>query len=161
MIHRSCILIILNTYSTIISEMAIKFFDTFRRKVEKSMKAKKLLITCAFICSTIASVSFGALAYSGSIDYDTDQKVKLKSCYNSSNTTAVTLTANTRPDIGIGGAKVSVERTNGVVDAAKTFPYYVSVSNLTSSIPARSTRYVYIAPVTEEQRIVGGLTLNY
>lgn len=125
------------------------------------MKGKKIILTCAFACSAIASVSIGAFAYSGTLDYDTDHKVLMKSCYNSSHTTAVTLTANTRPDIGIGGAKVSVERSNGVVDAAKTFPYYVYVSNLTSNIPARSTRYVYIAPVTEDQRIVGGLTLNY
>ena len=113
------------------------------------------VMCCALLC-TVVSVK----ASSGSISYSTSSRAYLGELANNS-ANAKTLSVNTRPAAGNGGALVEITAHDGTLKAAKVFPYYSVTANLTVNFPAHGRRCIYVKPNTSGQHIQGSLSYSY
>lgn len=120
-------------------------------------KINKKILTFALLCA-VGSIT-SVIASASSVKYNTSSSMRLVSVGNDT-ASAYTLRVNTQPSSGRGGAYVSIKKSNGTVVTSKTFPFYTTVSDLTSSVPSGSIRRIYIKPATSGQTIIGTLYYN-
>ena len=122
------------------------------------MKSIKRLLLSAICLAVFSIVSVNV--YANSIPYNTSTSYHIITNMNGTEYD-MTVTANTRPTVGNGGAIISITKPGGIVVASKLFPYYVSAEDLVAPNPAGTTRSVYVAPNIDEQIIQGTVTYNF
>lgn len=118
-------------------------------KIRKKILAAAVLLM--LIC--ISSVS----AFASSVNYSTSEETKHAIIYNQTAANR-TLSVNTRPTEGNGGALVKLKKSNGG-SVQKVFPYYTSVDPLTMLTEAGAFVEIYIGPQSTGQTVTG--TLRY
>lgn len=117
------------------------------------IKKVSVFVIC---CTVVSMASVGA--YAASVAYNTSTYRYVASLANDT-ASAKTISANTRPSVGNGGAVINITKSDGTVKASKSFPYYVSVSALTANFPSSSVRRIQVGPQSSNQRIEG--TVSY
>ena len=122
------------------------------------MKSIKRLLMSVICIAVVSIVSLTVYAYSE--PYNTSTSYHIITRANASEYDN-TVTANTRPTVGNGGAVISIIKPGGTVVASKLFPYYATVDDLVASIPSGTTRSVYVAPNIEDQNIQGTVTYYF
>lgn len=119
---------------------------------------KKCIVACAAMCTIISATVFSVSASSPA--YDTTSLKKMGERTSPANWN-YTVHTNTRPNVGVGGAYVTVRTVSGTIVNAKTFPYYTNVSDLETTIPAGGYKHLYyIEPSVSGQRICGSLYIS-
>ncbi len=121
-------------------------------------KSKKRLAVVALACALMGTSSIIASAYSAS--YSVSSSNYLVSVTNDT-ANSKTLSCNTRPSSGTGGAHVKITKSDGTVVASKDFPFYVSTTDLTASVPSGNVRRIYVGPATSGQTVTGTLYYEF
>ncbi|MGN0428538.1 MAG: hypothetical protein ACI4E2_00540 [Acetatifactor sp.] len=121
------------------------------------MNLKKSLLTLFCIAAIVCTTTLGSMAIS--IAYNTDT-MKCVAEVTNVDSSAVTLSLNTNPTSGQYGVRVNVTTTSGAVVASRDFPFYTSIPSLTTTIPSKETREVWVGPVSAGQRVSGNLAYS-
>ncbi len=117
---------------------------------------KKVSVFAA-CCAVLSMISVYACA--ASLPYNTSSYKNLADIDNHL-ASKKTISANTRPTVGTGGAVINITKTTGKVTASKLFPYHVSVGDLTANLPASTIRRIQVGPHSTNQRIEGSVTYS-
>ena len=123
--------------------------------MRKCMKKMSLVLCCCMVLGMLCA--FSVKAASTDFPYDTTSKIKLLEIRNDASR-SITLSVNTRPTAGVGGAKVTFEKPDGTVVASQTFPFQAPIPDYSVTVPSGERWYMYIQPGTPGQRIAGVLT---
>ena len=109
---------------------------------------------CALLCTAAFSASASYTNYDTTVNKEMGTRVSPMN-WN------YTVHTNTRPNVGVGGAYVTVRTLSGTILYGKTFPYYTNVSDLVTTIPAGGyTHKYFIEPNVTDQRICGSLYIS-
>ncbi|MCM1326161.1 MAG: hypothetical protein NC094_02480 [Bacteroidales bacterium] len=127
--------------------------------MSKCMKKMSLILCCCMVLSMLCT--FSVKAASADFSYDTTSKTNIVAIYNNYNPSGVTVSVNTRPTAGVGGAKVTFETASGTIVASQKFPFQVSIPDYSVTVPFGEIWYIYIQPGVSDQRIAGVLTCSY
>lgn len=121
-------------------------------------KAKRKLFIVALTCAIMGSSSM--IASASSVSYNVSTSTHKVSATNDT-ASSKTLSCNTRPSSGTGGAHVKITKSNGTVVASKDFPFYVSTTDLTASVPSGNIRRIYVGPSVSGQTVTGTLYYEF
>lgn len=125
--------------------------------MRKCMKKMSLVLCCCMVLGMLCA--FSVKAASDDYEYDTTSKVGLAKITNNTPFDQ-TVSVNTRPTVGAGGAKVIFQRPNGKIEATQTFPFQTSIPDYSVTVPSGEIWYICIQPVVSGQRIAGVLTVT-
>ena len=120
---------------------------------------KKLVIIMIVAVMLAAMLSFASAAY---VSYSVTSTEKILTKYNSTNSDQ-TITYNTRPSTGQGGVHLGIYRLQYgiyVYESGKQFPYFQSVTAMTSDMPAQEYRYMFAYPLINGQLVEGNVTYS-
>ena len=118
------------------------------------MRKVRKIMALAAACAMIGTMSIVASA--ADTAYNVSSLTHKVTTVNDTSSTS-TLHVNTRPSTGFGGAHVEIRKSNGTFITSKDFPFYVSVSDLTTSVPSGEARRIYVGPAVSGQTVIGNL----
>lgn len=119
------------------------------------MKKKRMGVFLGMIVIMLLCISKYTYADSNSYNTSTIQYI---TAYTNSLAYDKTITANTRPSVGNGGAVIQITKPDGTVVASKYFPYYTSIDDLEYTHQPDTTRRIYVRPNIDDQNIQGTVT---
>lgn len=118
------------------------------------MRKVRKIMALAAACAAIGTMSIVASA--ATVPYNVSSSTH-KATYANDTAYSITLHANTRPSTGFGGAKVIIKKSDKTVVDSKVFPFYVPVSDLTTSVPSGELRRLYVGPAASGETVIGNL----
>lgn len=123
-------------------------------------KLIKRVFVGASLCAILSMVSIPAFA--SLLPYSTSDAKNMDYIGGVINDTTSTKTihANTNPTSGQSGVVVYITDSANVVKAKKQFPFYTSVSDLTSSVKISELRRIQVTSVQSGQLVTGEVSVS-
>lgn len=121
-------------------------------------RSKRNLLIVALACAVMGSSSL--IASASSTSYNVSKSTHKVTVANDTKNSK-TLSCNTRPSSGTGGAHVKITMSDGTLIASKNFPFYVSTTALKAAVPSGTVRRIYVGPATSGQTVTGNLYYEF
>lgn len=117
----------------------------------------------AIMISVVVLAAMLSIASAAYVSYNTTEPEYLCPFHNTTGSVQ-TVTYNTRPSTGQGGVHVGIYKylgnNNYELISGKQFPYYQSVSAMTSNLESGTFRYMFAYPLVSGQLVQGNVTYS-